>query len=928
MFYGLSLPMKIFRFSTLFTTTCSLVPLGASGAADADGSLLITRMRCEYQERPLAVESQAPRFTWWLSSSEQGAEESACRITVFDRQSHIWDSGKVSRAGSAPLVYAGPSLEAGKLYSWQLEVWDQNDLVTRSASRSFFRMAPDLSDSEAIWAAATAAAQRSPLLRSEFKVKGEIAAAYAHVSGIGYAELYLNGEKTSDAVMEPAPTQYEKRLYYATHDVTGSLKPGLNAVGLWLNEGQAAITMEKPERFHNLAREYPGPFSQPAGWLQLDIEYTDGSRETIATDADWKWSNSPLTYAHFYGGEDYDARLEDPSWHQAGYDDSSWQSVTEMQVATPLYPQQMPPMRVVDVLEPIGTRELGKGVYLYDFGQNIGGWWRLSLRGKKGLLVKARGAETLDESIFPGGFEDSKGISLGFAHGRGGHYERDAITHYILKGDGEEVYEPRFFYSGFRYLQVEVNSPDDLESIEAAGCAVYSDIEVLGSFHSSDELLNQLHHNTLWSLKGVFQGAPMSNPNSEKYGWTGDAHLFAMGANAIFDTQLFWEKWLLDLRDSQAMRSDGSIDHTVPNYRTSKSPTTAVWGGAYPFVAWYLYQQSGDKRILEEHYQPLVAWADYLASTAVDDLVSGIWADHVAPGYAEDGSHKSFAMTHNLRRLAGTCYYARTEQIVAEMARALGDESAAKAHSERVLTAVEALNQHFFDKANGVYFADPEEETPPGHYPFQTANLLPLQFGFEPESKRESILQKALSDIQETHDGHLMTGIIGTKSLVEVFTMERMGDTLYDIATIPTYPGWGYWLAKGATEHWQHWDGAPDHNHAMFGTIEEFLMQGVAGIIPPTFDDTSLGWKQVRIAPQFLEKLDWAEGAVPTPHGILRLRWEKRDDDLYLECDIPVNCTAMIVAPASYSENADTIEKSLPSGEYRFLIQNGQFVEL
>ncbi len=876
--------------------------------------LRAVRLRCESQPTPLAIATPSPRFTWWLEAAHPGAKPVACEVMVSTKANPthpFWTSGRVSLP-DGPLVYSGPPLGFGQDYTWRVRLWADQETDAIWSEPATFSTAPDLGSP--LWIGSPRLTDRSPLLRREFTVHSGLVRARAYFSAIGYGELYINGKKVGDALLEPAPTQYEKRILYTAHDVTALLAPGANATGLWLNEGQAAITEIAPGRFHNRSRQYPGPYDAPRGWLRLELTYADGTHETVATDNTWKTSPSPLTYAHFYGGEDYDARLEQPGWATAGFDASHWTTVTLRPVAATLSPAQLPPMRAVTVVKPVARRTSAAGVELFDLGQNIGGIWQLKVRGKPGTVVTIRGAETIDNRLFPGGFAEAVSTSTGFTHGRGGHYERDALTRYTIKSENEETYTPRFFYSGFQYVQVETTDILAIKSIALTGLATHTDVEQLGHFACSDPRLNQLYHNTVWSLKGVFQGAPMSNPHSEKYGWTGDAHLFGEAANAIFDLATFWEKWLVDLRDSQALLGRGRLPSTVPNYRTDTTATTALWGAAYPLTTWYLYRHSGDARLYQEHYEPIRAWAAHLASTAKDGLIGGIWGDHVAPGFDAAGKPTQFPATPQLTPLLGTAYYALTERIIAEMATVLGHPDEATTALARATAAEGRINEKYFNPSAGEYQVAAEA---PGHFPLQTANLVPLQLGFPPPAARPAILAAVLRDLRETHHTHLMTGIAGTKALIKVLIRERQGDLLQQIATEPTYPGWGFWLAQGATTHWQHWSGEPDHNHAMFGSIAEFLVHGIAGITPPTEPGTTPGWKTVLLAPQILTNLTWADATVPTPHGLLRSRWEKSGDSVLLDYTIPVGMTATLEIPGCTTE-------TLAPGQHRLCVTAGK----
>lgn len=790
----------------------------------------------------------------------------------------------------------------------------------------------------ASWIGASDADVRTPLLRTEFAVDGDVTRAIAKLTAVGAVDLFLNGTEADDSFLAPGPSQPERRIFYSELDVTSHIRPGANTVGLWLGEGQAAITRTRFDRFHNLAHRYPGPYPAPLGILSLEIHYASGRTQTIVTDSSWRWSTSPLTYANFYGGEDYDARLEQPGWSTPGFDDATWKPVVvSHDVTAELTPRLDPPMRVVDVLEPIAERELGGGVRIYDLGQNIGGIWRVRVKGNPGDVVTIRASESLDNSHTVGDFATARGVNQVIFHGRGGFFERDVITRYTLRGgEEEEIYTPRFFYSGMRFIQVEESARAALEHVSVEGLSVHTDVPWVGSFACSDERLNRLYLNTAWSIKGIIQGAPMSNPNSEKYGWTGDAHLFADASYSIFDIAPLWDKWLVDLKDVQDLIGGGrTISNVVPAMRFDdlSQIATAVWGAAYPLAAWHQYRYTGDPAVYETYYQPLSRWADYLASTAKDGLVGGRWADHMTPGVMPDGTNRTIPVTPNLQKLLGTAYYARTERVVAEMAAVLGHDDDAAVRRARADRAEGRINEAFFNNDAGRYEVEPAE----GHFPLQTANLKPLQFGFVPTGREAQVLGHVLHDISETHNGHLRTGIVGTKALVKVLLRAGEADLLHQLATQPTAPGWGYWLAEGATTHWQSWYGRDndlDLNHAMFAPINEFLTAGIAGILPPTEKATSPGWKRVTIRPQFPTELDWATATVPTPQGLLSSRWERTPGGVGLELTIPEGSDARLELPRDVSDvsiplgGRPPLALDLASGIHRLQLADGQLKRL
>jgi len=483
---------------------------------------VVTNLRCEYLSNPLGVDVVKPRFSWYIESPKRGYTQSACRILVSSspgmfkkRKNIIWDSGKIRSGNNANVEYDGPPLESGRKYYWTVIVWDQDDRQSRAAETAFFSTGFFSQDDwKAEWIGAADTLTEAPLLRKTFNLEKPVEKAFVYVTGAGYYELYLNGEKVGDHVLDPAMTDYTKRVLYSTFDVTQKIKKGSNAVGAMLgNGGFNAGKLEN--RYSRPGRMYIR--RSPVFLMQMEILFRDGTTKKVVTDDSWKSSFGPVTFNNIFGGEDYDARLEKTGWCSAGYDESGWGPAKL--VRNPggiLQSQLMPPMRVTATLKPVARTHPSEGVYLFDMGQNFAGWWRIRVQGDEGLKVRVRGSETLNDSLFSAPLRENDKLSTNFK------YHSLVWTDYTLKGTNVEVYEPRFFYSGLRYVEVTTDRPEKLRMVEAEGRVVGTDFEQNGSFVTSDTLLNRIHRINIWAQKGNNHGYPTDCPHREKGAYTGD----------------------------------------------------------------------------------------------------------------------------------------------------------------------------------------------------------------------------------------------------------------------------------------------------------------------------------------------------------------------------------------------------------------------
>lgn len=861
----------------------------------------IRSLEVEHLSNPLGLDVKDPQFSWIYENGSRGASQSAYRIIVSENpddleneEGSLWDSGKVNSSSTINNPYEGSALESGQKYFWKARVWDQNGNPTSWSETQHFQMSLlDADDWQARWITTPDSTVSSPLLRNEFTINQGIQSATAFVTGVGYYEFYLNGEKVGDHVLDPAITDFSKRILYETYDVTDHLNEGINAAGFWL--GNSAFRI-KPEEGRWTWFGSNNQFGTPMGILQLHILYEDGSKEVIWSNNEWKTDASPILYNNVYGGEDYDARLEQEGWNQVDFDDAHWQPVKVVEDPDVLMDSQiMPPIRVVETIEPATRTNPKSGLYLFDLEQNIPGWWKLSVDGEQGTEIKIRAAETLNNELFPNPLEPGDSLSTSE------QYHANVWTTYILKGDGTETYEPKFFYSGFRYIEVQVDNPDAIGSLEIDGQVVHSDLERNGHFASSDTLLNQIYEAAIWSQRGNLHGYPEDCPHREKGGYNGDGQVIAETSIHDFQMHSFYQKWLNDMKDAQY--ENGRIPNTSPLMLGGVGGGIA-WGSAYILLPWWMYQYYEDTRILEDHYESMKRYMIYLENLASEndenpdeDYIinefGGYWdslGEWEAPVRDRTGPNNP---------LTNTYYWYLDVLTFADIAEVLGSDEDRQNYLALADSIKEAFNEKFFLEEQNLYGT---EELYQGYL------LFALSGDLVPEENRQAVMENLIHDIQVTSNGHLGTGILGTKHLINVLAEEGREDVLHEVVTKKTFPSWGHWIENGATTLWESWDAESSHNHQMFGTVNEYFYKYLAGIQAPTNAGTSVGYKEIHIKPYIPDDMNWAEASVETVRGTVSSKWEKSENSLTLEITIPANTTGKVSIPTMSWNNVQISE--------------------
>lgn len=881
----------------------------------------IINLKVDNYKNPLGIESKNCSFSWQIMSNDRAIIQHSYRIIVSSsdellkrNEGDIWDSGEQVSDQSLDIPFKGLALKSGKRYFWKVFVRIKNSPhIFSSFDLSFFEMGLlEPKDWQASWIRAPrvnsnwrdfAVARETdlkdsliysaPYFRRDFKLKGNVKEARLYISGIGYNVLYLNGSKVGDQVLDPAFTRYDKTVLYRIFDVTNHLKIGGNTIAIILGNGWYNMQTRTVWGF-DLANWK----AQPKLLAQLEITYGDGTKELILSDHKWKTSSSPIFFNSVFQGEYYDARKEIPEWNKQGFDDRSWNPViTSSEHAGHLKNQLMPPIRELNVLKPISIKEIKKNQYVLNFGKNISGYVRLKMKNKSGTQVKI----LYGERLFEDGSLNQNHISM---------YSLDKpfqTDRYIFKGDGIETWSPNFTYHGFQYMQIEgldhAPTADEITAVE-----VHTDFKQIGSFLSSNALLNKIVENTENSYLSNFHGYPTDCPHREKNGWTGDAHLIAEMGLLYFDSSSGYKKWIADFFDEQ--QDNGEIPGIIPTagwgYFFGNGP---AWDGSLYLIPWYVYKYNGDISLMKDAYPYIKKYVDFLSTKADKDLIVNWGLGDWCPA----GTETPFEIT-------STAYYYKAAETLTKMAKVLGNKVDAERYAELSKQIYAAFNKRFY-QGEGIYGNGS-----------QTALSCAIYQGLA-QDNLEKTVQALVQKIQD-NNYFLDFGILGSKYVLHALSENGYADVAYKMVNKKTFPSWGYWIEQGATTLWERWDGKNSRNHPMFGDVSAWLMKTMAGL--QVIEDAP-GFKKFLIKPSFFEEENCSVTHM-SRYGEILIDWKKTGKITHLKIQVPCNTSAIIALPIigkkQIKEGNSLISKvkeisnintkegvtsfEIPSGQYQF----------
>ncbi|MGY1604176.1 glycoside hydrolase family 78 protein [Geodermatophilus sp. SYSU D00815] len=842
-------------------------------------TVTVSAPRFEHHREALGIGEAEPRLSFRVQAPADWRQQAYEVETTSE--SGRWSSGRIPGAESVLVPWPATPLASRERRLVRVRVWgaeQQPSAWGEAASVEAGLLHAGDWVAEAVspaWPEDRDGDNPPPLLRTTFTVRGEVERARLYVTAHGLYEVELNGSRVGDEALAPGWTSYAHRLRYATHDVTASLLPGENAVGAWLADGWFR------GRFgiHGGTRNLYG--DHVALLAQLEIRYTDGSTQTVATGPGWRAALGPITSSGLYEGERYDARQELDGWSCPGFDDAGWSGVTTVarDPATLVAPLG-PPVRCTDELRPVSITRSPSGATIVDFGQNIAGRLRIRVCGAAGTTVRIRHAEVLQD---------------------GELYTRplrtaSATDEYTLRGEGVETWEPRFTFHGFRYAEI-TGWPGEPGPEDVVARVHHTDMARTGWFECSDPLINRLHENVVWSMRGNFVDVPTDCPQrDERLGWTGDLQVFAPTATFLYDCAGMVSSWLRDVAAEQY--PDGTVPWYVPEVPggewTPANPG-AVWGDVAVLTPAVLYERFGDTGVLRAQYASAKAWVDCVAARAGDDglwdegMQLGDWLDPTAP--PEDP-----AAARTDRYLVATAYHAWSALHLSRIAGLLGESEDEKRYGEmaaRVATAFAA-----------------EYVTPTGRVvsDAQTAYALALVFDLLPSSAQRERAGRRLAELVAESGNRIATGFAGTPLITDALSSVGRDDVAYALLTERGCPSWLYPVTQGATTIWERWDSLlPDgtvnpgemtsFNHYALGAVADWLHRVVAGLAPE-----EPGYRRILVRPRPGAGLTSARARHETPYGPAEVSWELTGVDLAVRVEVPTGATATVDLPGREPE--------------------------
>ncbi len=881
----------------------------------------VTELKCEYRENPLGIETLNPRLSWQLRSQQKNVMQSAYRILVADNAEslaknigNVWDSKKVLSDASIQIQYAGAKLQPTKVYYWKVMVWDNHKNISSWSLTANWQMSVSGNWKGANWIAYERLADNQrflpaqgdnnpvknkvlPILRREFTVKKTIKRAIVYVAGLGHFELSLNGQKVGNHFLDAGWVEYEKHALYVTFDITKDLKQGNNVFGMMLGNGFYYVP---DERYHKLTVAY----GYPKMILRTSIEFTDGSTENIISDGSWKATTGPVTYSSIYGGEDYNAMLEQTGWKMSGFNDSAWKNALVVDGPEKLTSQTATALKIFDTFTPKKISQPKKGVWVYDLGQNASGIPKLVVKGKAGDTVIMKPAELLAND----GTITTQPIGT------------PVFFKYTLKGIGSESWQPQFMYYGFRYIQVEgavpegQPNPDHLPVVTGLfGLHTRNSAATIGTFSCSNELFNKTYKLINWAIRSNTSSVFTDCPHREKLGWLEEAHLVGPSIRYNYDIASLCRKVVKDMINAQT--PEGLVTSTAPEYARFGGPfrDSPEWGSNSIIMPWYMYEWYGDQDVLEEAYPMMKRYLAYLETKAKNHILSHGLGDWYDIGPKEPGPSQ---LTPNGVTATATYYYDLT--LMAKIAILLGKPLDADTYQELAFNVKRAYNTAFFKHKTKQYAGGS-----------QTANAVSVYMGLvEPENKA-AVIENIVKELKGRNNT-LTAGDIGYRYLLRVLDDAGRSDVIYDMNNRSDVPGYGYQLAKGATALTESWQGAENasNNHFMLGHLMEWFYSGLAGIRPAAH---SVGFRQIDIRPEVVGDVNAAKAEYVSPYGLIKSEWKLVNGTFELKTEIPANTSATVYLPATsgsrITQNGKNIaSKQLKEGKVLVEVGSGEYV--
>ncbi|MFL1012150.1 glycoside hydrolase family 78 protein [Flavisericum labens] len=894
--------MKILKSIFIFVLVFS-----SCKSADNANSVSVSNLTCEMAINPLAV-NETPRLSWQIQSDGFDVSQKAYQVLVAsseeklkNNEADIWDSGKTESNKSHLVNYEGAILKNETKYFWKVKIWNQDNVESNWSETAFFRVKAKTENLSPTWIGAITKAEsnlpegrhyhtasfkksrrheivdtshplsrQSILLRKPFLIEKSIKEAVVYISGLGHYALTINGNKIGNSEFAPLWTDYDKSVNYNIYELTEKdLQNGNNVIGVMLGNGFYNMLEKRYAKFFV-------SFGPPTLFFKLKITYEDGSETLIDSDESWKYHNSPITFNSMFGGEDYNANLEQIGWDSPAFDASNWKPVVMQEGPKgTLKPQSAPPVTIQKQYEVQEVNQPTENTYVFNMGQNLSGFPTIKVKGEKGQKIKLWTAE---------GLKDDGTIRQGRS-GKPYYFE------YTLKGDGVEEWQPKFSYYGYQYIQVDsINYKEEKNTklptlLEVTSNFIYNSAGEAGSFESSNEIFNKAHELINNAIKSNFQAVLTDCPHREKLGWLEEAHLNGPGLMFNYNMETFIPSIMENIKDAQ--RENGMIPTIAPEYVIFGGDFTdsPEWGVSGVILPWMYYEYYGDDSLIEAYYDVMKDYVDYLTSKSDNYIVSyglGDWYDY--------GEHAAGYSKNSPIALSATSHYYFAAKLFAKAAKHLNKTDDTSKYNELVLNIKKSFNDEFFNEETKQYGTNS-----------QFSNAVAVFMEIVVPQYRDAVMGNLLGDI-ENKGYRLTTGDVGNRYLFQTLARNGENEVMYKMNNHYDTPGYGFQIKFGLTTLTEQWDPRKGNswNHFMMGQIEEWFYRSLAGIVP---DTENPGFKHFFIEPEVVGDLSFVKASYNSVYGKIVSDWEKKADKFILNIEIPANTTSTIVLPTTKSES-------------------------